>query len=108
MRYLVHITNKCREMAKTHNVLSDIEKLSEKVESDQSISSWECFLPDPVIRKGLGRSFRLIAVQKIVDDNIIIIFIGVWARSSSDYEKSFMNNPPDFVSKYMPTDEELM
>lgn len=93
-------------MAGEHALQNEVKKHAWKVEDDQSISTWECFLPEPIIRKTLGRSFRLIAVQLLDVDNIVVCFLGVWPRGSADYDR-FLDNPRQFIRKFMPPEDDI-
>lgn len=104
MRYFAYITDQCRDMAAEHALSSEVKKLAGKVESDQSISAWDNFPPEPIVRKVLGRSFRLIAVKTLVEDDIILCFLGVWARGSADYDR-FLSSPRQFVERFTPQEE---
>ncbi len=105
MRYLVYRTEKCERSAASHGVLNEVKGHEERIERDQSISNWDCFLPEPIIRKKLG-SFRLIAIEKILGDIKVICFLGVWPRGSADYEK-FLVNSKEFVSRLVPPESQI-
>jgi hypothetical protein len=104
MRYLVYQTEKCEKSAAYHGVTNEIKKHEQRIEKGQSISNWDCFLPEPIIRKKLG-NFRLIATERIFKDSKIICFLGVWPRGSADYEK-FLNNK-NFILKFEPSESQI-
>jgi len=109
MRYLSLITGNCEKTARKHDLLKNIRKLSEKIEKDQSIESWDKFHPTPYIKKALGRSFRLICAYHPMPENdcIIISFLSCLPRGGNgDYDK-FIDSPDEVCSKYLPDQQEL-
>lgn len=110
MPYISLMTENCSKTAQKHNLSSSVEKLLSKVEEDQSIQSWDFFLPTPFIKKNLGRSFRLVASQHPIgyDDIIVIAFVACFARGGSgEYEKKFIKDPMQVCGKYLPDKDTL-
>lgn len=105
MRYFVYVTDGCKKLADKYGFAKAVEQLARKVEKDQSIGSWECFLPDPIIRKKLGK-YRLIAslqgIETAVGSDIVVVFCGVYARGETDYDKIFLRDPETFVTSLLP------
>jgi hypothetical protein len=102
----VFVTDSCRKDATKYGIIKEVEKLSAKVELDQSIGSWDRY-PPPYIKKSLGKTWRLVAEERILDDGqIVIAFVGVKARGSTEYE-TFKHNPVSVFRSVSPSDDEL-
>lgn len=105
MRYLVYITSECKKMAERHGYTQEVDRLAKKIEVDQSVAAWDCFLPDPIIRKKLGKC-RLIASQQEVTTeygtDIVIVFCGFYTRGEADYDKTFIKTPEPFIRGLLP------
>lgn len=89
MAYFAYISKQCDNDALKHGKRNELKKLCEKIEADQSIASWDKFLPSPYVKKSLGNSFRLLAEQKLVDDDIVVFFLALMPRGGAKYEKFF-------------------
>ena len=108
MKYLAYITDYCKQTARKFNQLDQIAKLAEKIEEDQSIQSWDSFLPTPYIKKNLGRSYRLVCSKyPINDDYTIIVFIACYARGGDGTYEKFINNP-SICDKLRPSEEDII
>ncbi|MBX3007622.1 MAG: hypothetical protein KF816_06295 [Melioribacteraceae bacterium] len=106
MKYIVYETPAFLALAEKYNCLNEIKKLKEKVEKEQSIGTFERYLPSPFIRKYVGSNFRLIASEKLIDDNNFICFLKILPRGSKEY-KDWLNNL-DLFNDQIPSDSELM
>src|SRR5207244_2781272 len=75
-----------------------------RVERDQSIANWDRF-PAPCVKKSLG-TYRLIAAEQRVGEDLIICFLALMARGDGRYYQ-FQENPLAFVSAMLPSDTML-
>ena len=109
MRYLSFITEHCKKTAKKYSLSNEIEKLSRKVEEDQSVQAWDFFIPSPFIKKDLGRSYRLVCSQHPIEDKkiIIVTFLACFPRGGSGEYDKFINNPLQVCGKYIPIERDL-
>jgi len=108
MKYLSYITKHCEDTGRKFNQFDQIEKISKKIERDQSIQSWDFFLPTPYIKKDLGRSYRLVCSRHTInDDYTIIAFIACFARGGDGTYEKFINNS-SICDKWLPSDDELL
>src|SRR5262245_50995296 len=103
MEFLSFVTDGCLDAARHHGVEREVKKLANKVEDDQSISSWDKFLPSPYIKKSLGRDWRVIAERRPLAnrDVIVICFLTLLSRGSHEYEK-FIEEPENFGKPLLP------
>jgi hypothetical protein len=106
---LAYVTEDCRQQAQLHGQLEETIRLAEKVNKNQSISNWDQFLPHPIIKKSLGKSFRLIAQKRVhanFPDVQFICFLHVIPRGGSEY-KTFLKNPLAYCASFSPSDTEI-
>ncbi len=103
MRYYALITPSCTADAERNGFVEEIENLSEKIEYDQSIGTWDRFLRTPFVKKALG-TFRVVGEERPLGDDIVICLRHVFARGSAQYER-FCADPAALGRS--PSDEEL-
>lgn len=104
MRYLSFITDNCKTTAKRYGLLNEIEVLFKKVEKDQTVQSWDSFIPTPFIKKDLGKSFRLVASKRTLEDKdvIVVSFVACLPRGGSGEYDKFIRNSELVCGKYLP------
>lgn len=109
MRYLSFITEHCNKTSSKYSLSNEVEKLSFKVEQDQSVQSWDFFLPTPYIKKDLGRSYRLICSRHVIEDEdiVIIVFLSCFPRGGSGEYEKFIKNPDMVCGKILPDEKTL-
>ncbi len=110
MRYLSYMTENCKKTAKKHTLTQEVEKISKKVEEDQSIESWDFFVPSPFVKKNLGKSFRLVCVQQLVEGKecIIVSFLACYPRGGNGEYEKFIKKPTEVCGKYVPDEQEIL
>lgn len=91
MKYYALISDECRAEAQRHGFFPETRRLAEKIESDQSVGTWDRYLPTPFIKKVLG-SFRVIAELRPIDHDAVVVFRRVDPRGSSSY-RDFERDP---------------
>jgi hypothetical protein len=91
MAFYVFVTGRCSDEAQKHGQDSVIKNLKAKIERTQNLVGFNFHSPTPFLKKGLGRSFRLIAYRIPIDDDELIVFLSVLARGGSEY-KFFLAN----------------
>lgn len=106
MKYITFLTEQVKEDAKNHGYLENIEKLANKIESEQTDIIFQPYGHSNYRRKAFGKNFRLVAYEKIIDNFSIYCFLKFYVRSDKEYEKFITNN--DIVHKYLPRDTELI
>ena len=100
MALFVYITEECREDAKRHNRVEEMLRLKEKVEKVQRYYHFDNF-PPPYLKKRFDRQIRLVAKYIYItlpgqeEEHTVVIFLRMFVRSSSDYEK-FQKNTQEF------------
>lgn len=109
-KFVVYITDFCREQAKNYSELNEIEKLAKKVESQTVIPNWMSVKHPRIRKKYLGKSYRLIAQEREIPgiSETILCLLNVLPRSSSEYSDEFLNDPTYYCAKLAPTDTELL
>jgi len=86
MYYLSYITQDCAEMARRYGLASQVDELARKLEDDQAIRNWDRFVK-PYVKKSLGRSYRLVAEERVVGDVLVVCFVAVFPKGSHDYDE---------------------
>jgi hypothetical protein len=86
MSLYVEIADGCLADAEKHGQVSPLENLKRTVERSQNLTGFDLFLPTSFMKKSLGRKFRLIAYNALVDNDELILFLRVLGRGSSEYE----------------------
>jgi len=109
MYYVPFVTPECRQQADNYSLFEAVMKIAEKIEYDQSVLNWENFLPSPIIRKKVGRNYRLIAVKRYIEsvDVNFVSIVALLTRSSNMY-LSFVENATLFCESITPSDQELI
>lgn len=109
MRFVAYLTKNCIDTSKKYGLLQEVNNLKEKIESDQSVQSWDSFLPKPYIKKAIGNHYRLFAIKQLVDDNkiMVISFIACVNRGYRDYLEILTDLDKAF-GKFIPTKDDLL
>jgi len=108
MPIYVHVTDDCADEANRHGQSSFIESVQHGVETTQSLTGFDYFLPTPFVKKSLGRSFRLIAYRVPIGNDELILFLRVLARGGKEYEyflKNWDRNTESVTSQFQPYGE---
>ena len=95
MALYVHITDECRNDARALNLESRLDNTKLQIEEAQNLSSFS-FLSPAVLKRKIGRSFRLIAWQRAVANDDLIVFLRLLQRRLTDYPhqlEAIKNNP---------------
>lgn len=111
MALYVFITDSCRADAERHGQRDFLASVKQAIEETQNFVGFSFFLPTPFLKKGLGRSFRLIAYRVPIGNDELILFLRVLARGSNEYEYFLANWEEDTASvtaRFQPfSDDEL-
>lgn len=112
MSLLVFVTESCRDDARQHTLLNELEKFRERVETTQSTSLFDAFPPPYLVKKKLGgRQGRLIATLRTVEDQAVIIFMAILMRGGHAYEDEFGPDPIAYGEQHfrdLVTDQQLV
>lgn len=84
MAIYVHITDECRADAKTLNLERELSKAQKAILDSQNLSTFS-FLSPAVLKKKIGRHFRLIAWQHELLNDHLIVFLRLLQRHPKDY-----------------------
>lgn len=87
MALYAHITESCREDARSHGLLQRIETIRNEVEKNQNLTGFDFFPPTPFLKKSLGRSFRLIAFRAPIQEHDLILFLRVLPKGHTEYRE---------------------
>jgi superfamily I DNA/RNA helicase len=90
-----YITEACRDSAERHAMLDAVERLAQKLESDQTLMSLDRF-PPPYVKKVLG-SRRVVMEERFVGDAVVVVFLAAYYRGEGDYQK-FANQDPTYLA----------
>jgi len=111
MALYVFVTGRCSDEAQKHGQDSIIKSLKAKIESTQNLVGFDFHSPTPFLKKGLGRSFRLVAYKVSIHDDELIVFLSVLARGSTEYKFFLMNwekKTEEVKRKFnMPSEEDI-
>jgi hypothetical protein len=80
---VVFVLGECRADADTHGLGSSIANLKKTVEHSQNLIGFYPFLPTPLMKKQIGRSFRLIAYSAPIGDDELILFREYWLAEAA-------------------------
>ena len=84
MGIYVHITDECIADAKNFRLSSEIDAAQRSIETNQSLLSFS-YISSSVLKKKIGRPFRLIAWQHAVADDHLIVLLRVLQRRPKNY-----------------------
>lgn len=84
MTLYVHITEECRTGAQDLDLEPRLIKIKEQIETAQNLSGFD-FLSATLLKKKIGRPFRLIAWRHAIADDELIIFVRLLQRRLADY-----------------------
>lgn len=84
MAIYVHITDECRADAKTLNLEPELSKARKAILDSQNLSIFS-FLSPAVLKKKIGRHFRLIAWQHELLNDQLIVFLRLLQRHPKEY-----------------------
>lgn len=94
MALFVYITERCKEDARKHSILDDVQRFKERVEKAQSVDLFNPFPPPYLVKKKMGgQQGRLIAEKRIVGDHLVVIFLALMIRGDRSYEDHFGPDP---------------
>ena len=104
MAIYAYITDPCAEDARTHGQASLVANLRTSVEHTETLTGFSSFLPTALLKRSVGRKFRLLAYRVPVQDDEIILFLRVLGRGSKDYDY-FLDNwdthTEDVLARFM-------
>jgi hypothetical protein len=86
-----HITDSCAEDARNHGQTSLVANLQTSVEQTQNLTGFSSFLPTALLKRSVGRKFRLLAYRVPVQDDEIILFLRLLGRGGKEYEYFLAN-----------------
>ena len=111
MALYVEVSDVCLADADRHSQTSLVKNLARRIEETQSLTGFDHFLPTRLLKKGLGRSYRLIAYRASVAEDELILFLCVLARGSNEYKyflESWDKKPEEVTRRFQTfSDNEL-
>ena len=99
MALYVHITDECKGNAQNFNLSSELDGARRSIETNQSLLSFTYLAPS-VLKKKIGRPFRLIAWQHALADDQLIVFLRIFQRRPKNYTLLLQNltaNPQPYT-----------
>jgi len=91
MSLYVYITEECREDAREHSIEREVNIFKNKILNTQRITLFDNF-PPPYLKKRFKRQQRLLAAERRIGDDIIIVFYRILIRGGKTYE-AFLKSP---------------
>lgn len=91
----IHITEQCKNEARTFNLLDQLEKLKARVERDQNLMQFEVFEFPYQVKKYFAYQYRLVTHLQTIHyenkDYRILTFLKIYHRGDKSYEKWYIN-----------------
>lgn len=103
MAIYVYCTEECREEARKHSVEENLNRLIDKVESDQSFSQFQHYPAPFYVKKKFGMFIgRLIAQREEVDGDVVLVLLSFMTRGSKEYKDKggFHNDPVKYAQQH--------
>lgn len=103
MAIYVYATEACREEARKHSVEPQLDRIVNKVESDQSYSQFQPFPAPFLVKKKFGMySGRLIAQVEEIGGNVVVVLLAFMLRGSKEYKDrgGFYNDPNKYAEQH--------
>jgi len=92
MTIFVYVSDLAKNDCMKHGMGTEcLDSVKERIEGPQSIEGFERSNPHPVLikKKFYGRDKRLVAVQKHVEQDTVIVLLRVLIRGNNEYENNF-------------------
>ena len=84
MAVFIYICSECKKDIKKQKYDKSIEDFKQRIESSQQIDTFDRF-PPPFLKKRFERQIRLIAQEKEIGEDIVVVFLRVLVRGGNDY-----------------------
>ena len=105
MGFYVYITEQCKEDAKKYNLTVHVEKLKERLLSEQRTGSLFDNFPPPYLKKRFERQQRLLAAERYIsigrEQHTSVCFYRIFIRGGDEYSKGFLCDPLEWGNKYL-------
>lgn len=98
MIYYAYISDRCKEDARRHSKMAEVEELARKLEKDQSIANLKPF-DNNFKGKDFGRDFRLIIGIKYYDEECVLVLWRLYSRGDNEYYE-FYRSPEKFLPDF--------
>jgi hypothetical protein len=100
MALYIFITENCRDSAKRHGVLTEVDNFKDRVEKAQKTNSLDRFGSSPyLVKQGLGKKQgRLITELKETGDDEVLVFHAFMIRGEHEFD-SFRRDPMEYGAK---------
>ncbi len=98
MSLFVFITKECEEEARNHGRWNDVLKFREKILQDQRTTLFDKY-PPPYLKKRFSRQQRMIAIEKQINDHVVVCFCRFLIRGNSEYD-NFKNDPKAYGDQF--------
>lgn len=102
MKFYSAYTDDCLKDANKNNLLSELNNVIKKIESNQTSKFLEKYKSPAVVKR--AGSYRIIGYEKIFDDIIFIVFLRILVKGKSDYEK-FCVDSDSYCKKILPDED---
>lgn len=102
MALLCYITDQVLKDATTHGIAKNkLAAFAQEVEKRQSLAGFDHFPPPCLTKKKIfGFNFRLIAAEKRVGEHLVVVFLRLVVRGSSEYG-AFLEDPPAWATRHL-------
>lgn len=92
MTLYTHITEECLKDALMHNLSSLLENIATQILETQNLVGFTPFRPTRLIKKNMGRNFRLLAYDAQSEEDSLILLLRIFPRSDSAYNWLLANH----------------
>jgi len=95
MTLYIYRTKECSKDASIHNLGSQLENIETQIIETQNLVGFKPFRPTRLIKKSMGRNFRLLAYHAQSKEDSLILLLRIFSRSDSAYDWLCHNHESD-------------
>jgi len=96
----VYMTERCEQDIHRHSISRAVERFRQRLLDAQRTNLFDNF-PPPYMKKRFSRQIRLIAHQYPFGEHLVVCFLRLLVRGSSDYQQGFLNDPKGYGDSYL-------
>ncbi len=105
MAFYVYVSDQCMVDAQRHGQVQLVQSLCEKIQKNQHLTGFGS-TSNGILKKQLGKHFRLIAFQAKFQEDDLVIFLRVWGRGSKEYDEFLKKHDDEkYQRRLVPFDE---
>ncbi len=94
MNLYIYVTEDCKRDIQEHSIQKEVNQFKDRLIKSQRVTFFDNF-PLPYLKKRFRRQLRLIASEKKMKNDIVLIFYRILVRGSREY-KNFLSSPKEY------------